>query len=135
MRDGVVTAGALVGLGAIGVALWLLWPLRADLENVRNENEVARALAAGRPDGDRDFVAVRREVDREFAARAAALAPALDGTGGASLAARVRALRAWSELKVAWARALAAHGMTVEEYRRAAPAPYDGLLVNGDRHH
>jgi hypothetical protein len=132
--DLVVLAGALVGLALVLGAGALLVPIRGAIDAVRGEGAVARALERRAPapeDADAAFSRADEAVARAFGERRAALEPVLagrrSGVGGG-----LAALRAWGELKLAWARAIAATGLTPaawrEHARRRGERPYDRLV-------
>lgn len=130
--DFAATAGALLGLALMAGAAWRFLPVRGFFENVANGGEVARILAEARPPGGPGaFDAVREDLDARWRGYEGLLAPGRREALG--LAERLAALRAWSDLKIDWARALAANGLTAEQYRAEAAQrglrPYDPLLL------
>lgn len=136
-------AGAVAGLAAIA----LLWswsaPVRGHMANIRNEGEVAAIVPRedirvwpSSPDGfadwERELAAVRAEVEPIYAANRRDLDAVL-AAPSPTLSHGLRRLRLWSDLKVAWATALARHGLGIERYAFYAasrPAPVDLLLLD-----
>jgi hypothetical protein len=137
--DALAAAGAAVGLALIAGGALALRPEHAALLAIRDDGEVARALAASAaPPADEGaaFERVRRAFEGAVAARMGDLAPALERRAAAAKEA-LPALRAWGEVKVEWARALAREGLSPERYcdlaRRAGPTLAERTLLFAGR--
>jgi hypothetical protein len=134
---GVLGGGsAAAGLVLIGLAYLAVAPVRAHLANIRGDGEVADVFREYRVFSQLDAAparcaAVRADLEPLWAAHREEY-EAIARDPSPTLSHGLRRLKLWSDLRVAWARAIARHEVGVLDYpayAAAHPHPMDRLLI------